>query len=201
MITEQLVKDFLKNASEEYVKVYEKRFQKVAKKAFLDGMYNMAGFIEADGDYQLEWGDPEDFRAIKLRNDIDNAVGHQMTLNQYQGRAMSTCMSSCSNFSYMMLNLVGEVGEFASKVAKEIRKGNIEIGATAMPNKIMPYMNEDEWWAKDEELMKEAGDILRQLAGLCTTMGWTLEEVAQKNLDKLSSRKKRGVIDGDGDNR
>ena len=201
MITEQLVKDFLKNASEEYVKVYEERFQKVAKKAFLDGMYNMAGFIEADGDYQLEWGDPEDFRAIKLRNDIDNAVGHQMTLNQYQGRAMSTCMSSCSNFSYMMLNLVGEVGEFASKVAKEIRKGNIEIGATAMPNKIMPYMNEDEWWAKETELMMEAGDILWQLAGLCTTMGWTLEEIAQRNLDKLSSRKKRGVIDGDGDNR
>ena len=201
MITEQLVKDFLKNASEEYVKVYEERFQKVAKKAFLDGMYNMAGFIEADGDYQLEWGDPEDFRVIKLRNDIDNAVGQPMTLNQYQGKAMSTCMSSCSNFSYMMLNLVGEVGEFASKVAKEIRKGNIEIGATAMPNKIMPYMNEDEWWAKETELMMEAGDILWQLAGLCTTMGWTLEEIAQRNLDKLSSRKKRGVIDGDGDNR
>lgn len=51
----RISKDFLKNASEEYVKVYEKRFQKVAKKAFLDGMYNMAGFIEADGDYQLEW--------------------------------------------------------------------------------------------------------------------------------------------------
>ena len=201
MITEQSVKDFLKNASEEYVKIYEDRFQKVAKKAFLDGMYNMAGFIESDGDYQLEWGDPEDYRVIKLRNDIDNAVGQPMTLNQYQGRAMSTCMSSCSNFSYMMLNLVGEVGEFASKVAKEIRKGNIEIGATAMPNKIMPYMNEDEWWAKDTELMMEAGDILWQLAGLCTTMGWTLEEIAQRNLDKLSSRKKRGVIDGDGDNR
>jgi NTP pyrophosphatase (non-canonical NTP hydrolase) len=201
MITEKSVKDFLKNASEEYVKIYEDRFQKVAKKAFLDGMYNMAGFIESDGDYQLEWGDPEDFRAIKLRNDIDNAVGQPMTLNQYQGRAMSTCMSSCSNFSYMMLNLVGEVGEFASKVAKEIRKGNIEIGATAMPNKIMPYMNEDEWWAKETELMMEAGDILWQLAGLCTTMGWTLEEIAQRNLDKLSSRKKRGVIDGDGDNR
>lgn len=201
MITEQSVKDFLKNASEEYVKVYEKRFQKVAKKAFLDGMYNMAGFIEADGDYQLEWGDPEDFRAIKLRNDIDNAVGQPMTLKQYQDKAMSTCMKTCNNFSYMMLNLVGEVGEFASKVAKEIRKGNIEIGATAMPNKIMPYMNEDEWWAKETELMMEAGDILWQLAGLCTTMGWTLEEIAQRNLDKLSSRKKRGVIDGDGDNR
>ena len=201
MITEESVKDFLKNASEEYVKVYEERFQKVAKKAFLDGMYNMAGFIEADGDYQLEWGDPEDFRAIKLRNDIDNAVGQPMTLNQYQDKAMSTCMNTCSNFSYMMLNLVGEVGELASKVAKEIRKGNIEIGATAMPNKIMPYMNEDEWWAKDTELMMEAGDILWQLAGLCYVMGWKLDDVAQKNLDKLASRKQRGVIDGDGDNR
>lgn len=124
-----------------------------------------------------------------------------MTLNEYQAQAMSTCMKSCDNFSYMMLNLVGEVGEFASKVAKEIRKGGIEIGATAMPNKIMPYMNEDEWWAKDVELMKEAGDILWQLAGLCKVMGWTLEDVAQGNLDKLASRKERGVIDGNGDNR
>ena len=125
----------------------------------------------------------------------------QMTLNEYQAKAMQTCMRSCDNFSYMMLNLVGEVGEFASKVAKEIRKGNIEIGATGMPNKIMPYMIEDDWWAKDEELMKEAGDILWQLSGLCVSMGWTLEEVAQMNLIKLASRAKRGKIDGDGDNR
>ena len=124
-----------------------------------------------------------------------------MTLNEYQEQAMTTCMKSCDNFSYMMLNLVGEVGEFASKVAKAIRKDNIEIGATAMPNKIMPYMNEDDWWAMDKELMKEAGDMLWQIAGLCKTMGWTLEEVAQTNLDKLSSRQQRGVINGDGDNR
>jgi hypothetical protein len=32
-------------------------------------------------------------------------------------------------------------------------------------------------------------------------MGWKLDDVAQKNLDKLASRKQRGVIDGDGDNR
>ena len=199
MITEQSAKDFLKNASEEYVKVYEKRFQKVAKKAFLDGMYNMAGFIEADGDYQLEWGDPEDFRAIKLRNDIDNAADQPMTLNQYQRSAMSTCMPSCSNFSYMMLNLVGEVGELASKVAKDIRKNDVTIGN--VKNDLTPDMPFDEWIERNEEYMKEAGDILWQLSGLCEVMGWTLEDVAQKNLDKLASRKQRGVIDGDGDNR
>ena len=117
----------------------------------------------------------------------------------YQEKAMTTCMESSNNFSYMFLNLVGEVGEFASKVAKEIRKGNLVIGATAMPNKIMPYLNEDEWWAKDEELMKEAGDILWQLSGLCSVMGWSLEEVAQMNLDKLAARKVAGTIDGNGD--
>lgn len=122
-----------------------------------------------------------------------------MELNMYQEKAMTTCMESSNNFSYMFLNLVGEVGEFASKVAKEIRKGNLVIGATAMPNKIMPYVNEDEWWAKDEELMKEAGDILWQLSGLCSVMGWSLEEVAQMNLDKLAARKVAGTIDGNGD--
>lgn len=34
-----------------------------------------------------------------------------MTLTDYQKQAMTTCMDSCNNFSYMMLNLVGEVGD------------------------------------------------------------------------------------------
>lgn len=199
MITEESVKDFLKNASEEYVKVYEERFQKVAKKAFYDGMYNMACFIESDGDYKLEWGDPEEFRAIKLRNDIDNASDIPLSLEQYQDRAMKTCMPSCDNFSYMMLNLVGEVGEFASKVAKDIRKchGNIDNCNLWMGLE----RDEDEREAREMELMHEAGDILWQLAGLCHVMRWSLEDVAKANLNKLSSRKQRGVIDGDGDNR
>ena len=45
-----------------------------------------------------------------------------MTLNEYQQQAMTTCLPEAENFSYMMLNLVGEVGEFAGKVAKAIRK-------------------------------------------------------------------------------
>lgn len=115
-----------------------------------------------------------------------------MELNEYQKQAMTTCMPSSENFSYMFLNLVGEVGEFASKVAKAIRKEEIEI-----------FENEidlvEDW--NDSDLRKEAGDILWQLSGLCTVMGWTLEEVARQNLDKLASRKERNVIDGEGDNR
>ena len=54
---------------------------------------------------------------------------------------------------------------------------------------------------EEDDLRKEAGDVLWQLSGLCSVMGWKLEDIAQDNLDKLLSRKERGVIDGNGDNR
>jgi NTP pyrophosphatase (non-canonical NTP hydrolase) len=110
-------------------------------------------------------------------------------MNEYQERAMTTCMPSCDNFSYMMLNLVGEVGELASKVAKAIRKENAMI----IQNQLL-RRTEDE-----ELLMLEAGDVLWQLSGLCKVMGWELEDIAQMNLDKLAKRKQAGTIDGSGD--
>lgn len=111
-------------------------------------------------------------------------------------------MPSCENFSYMMLNLVGEVGEFAGKVAKMIRKGEVEIDTLDdKTSDLFPMVYLPQWVYHQEELMKEAGDILWQLSGLCEVMGWNLEDVAQGNLDKLASRKARGVIDGNGDNR
>ena len=113
---------------------------------------------------------------------------------------MSTCMESSNNFSYMFLNLVGEVGEFASKVAKAIRKEQAAISAFKAND--LGYLERDDYAdEKKAELRKEAGDILWQLSGLCKVMGWSLEDVAQENLDKLASRKERGVIDGSGDNR
>ena len=118
-----------------------------------------------------------------------------MSLKEYQEKAMTTCMSSSENFSYMFLNLVGEVGEFASKVAKAIRKGNAEISH----NKLSRIGDTDMLAMQEEELKKEAGDILWQLSGLCTVMGWSLEDVAQMNLDKLAARKAVGTIDGSGD--
>ena len=121
-----------------------------------------------------------------------------MTLTEYQIKAMRTCMPSCHNFSYMMLNLVGEVGELASKVAKAVRKTQVTVSY----DDLKPLqMSKDEEAAFSEALMLEAGDVLWELAGLCDAMGWELEDIAQKNLVKLASRQKRGVIDGNGDNR
>lgn len=119
----------------------------------------------------------------------------ELTLNEYQKQAMTTCMPSSENFSYMFLNLVGEVGEFASKVAKAIRKGNAEISHS----KLSRIGDTDMLATQDEELKKEAGDILWQLSGVCSVMGWSLNEVAQMNLDKLAARKAVGTIDGNGD--
>ena len=95
----------------------------------------------------------------------------------------------------MMLNLVGEVGELASKVGKSIRKGNAEINNS----KLSMIGDTDMLWKQEQELKKEAGDCLWQLSGLCSVLGWSLEDVAQMNLDKLAARQAIGTIDGNGD--
>ncbi len=117
-----------------------------------------------------------------------------MNLGKYQELAMKTCMLESKNFSYMFLNMIGEMGEFASKVAKAIRKDQVYINGNHLVHP--PHVDFDE-----AELRKEAGDILWQLSGLCTVMGWSLEDVARENLKKLADRQKRNVIDGNGDNR
>lgn len=121
-----------------------------------------------------------------------------MELNMYQEQAMDTCMPTCDNISYMLLNLVGEVGEFASKIAKGIRKGEMMIKDNNLcldSEKVTKESLE----TLDKALMAEAGDILWELSGLCTIMGWDLEGVAEYNLKKLAERKKNGTIAGNGD--
>ena len=130
-----------------------------------------------------------------------------MTLNEYQKKAMSTCMESSKNVLYMLFNLQGEVGEFSSKIAKLIRKGkawfNVGEEPTSETEKFIHHNDNLLLISAKEadDLKKEAGDVLWQLSGLCTVMGWTLEEVAEENIAKLASRKERHVIDGNGDNR
>ena len=121
-----------------------------------------------------------------------------MELNVYQKKAMETCMPTCENISYMLLNLVGEVGEFSSKIAKGIRKGEMEINGNALCIDNRQFTGES-LERLDESLMAECGDICWQLSGLCTIMGWDLEEVAEYNLKKLAERKKNGTIAGNGD--
>lgn len=126
-----------------------------------------------------------------------------LTLNEYQDKAMSTCMPESDNLFYMLANLVGEVGEFASKAGKHMRKGKLHITTTERDEEGR-ILHTQIWNITDEErklLRDELGDIQWQLAGLAHVMGFSLEEVAEKNLEKLASRKQRNLIDGDGDER
>lgn len=133
-----------------------------------------------------------------------------MDFREYQVRAMSTCMDTSRNMSYMGWGLVGETGEFASKIAKGIRKNEYYIGKSMddvdYPSDSdlhynLPLLEDEEWLKKENDLKAELGDILWFVAGIAEVMGWGLEDVALCNLEKLASRKRRGVIEGDGDNR
>ena len=144
---------------------------------------------------------------MSKENNTPQAEGAPMTLAQYQQQAMTTCLPESENFSYMMLNLVGEVGELASKVAKMIRKGQVVFRTdgnllTASKNGFKTQDADcDEQTQRERDMQLEAGDILWQLSGLCSVMGWQLEDIARQNLTKLADRKQRHVIDGSGDHR
>lgn len=110
-----------------------------------------------------------------------------MTLDEYQKRALTTVITNNDPFKdilHWVLGITGEAGEVAEKIKKIIRDKNSVIS------------EEDK-----QELIKEVGDVLWYIAVLTHDLGYTLEDVAAKNLDKLSSRKSRGVLRGEGDNR
>lgn len=115
-----------------------------------------------------------------------------MTLNEYQDRAMETRLPSCENDMYMLFGLVEEVGELAGKISKGIRKENVGINV----NKIQFLKGTKFDTAEEisEQIKSELSDCQWFIAGLARQFGWTLEEVAQYNLDKLAKRKESGTI-------
>jgi NTP pyrophosphatase (non-canonical NTP hydrolase) len=102
------------------------------------------------------------------------------TLNDYQAAAMSVRLES-ADAAYAVLGLAGEVGEVYSLAAKAIRDG-----------KKFDY---------DQNIKKELGDVLWFIAAIAADNGFTLEDVAQSNINKLFKRKEDGTLQGSGDNR
>ena len=109
-----------------------------------------------------------------------------MTPNEYQTAALSTAIypNMGQNFVYPALGLVGEAGEVADKLKKVIRDNG---GVLTDPVR--------------DAVAKELGDVLWYVSVLAYEMDYDLNEIAQINIDKLNSRKERGVLSGSGDNR
>ena len=121
-----------------------------------------------------------------------------LRLNQYQEKAMATCMATSANPLYMLFMLGEEIGELQGKFSKAIRKGWISF----VDNQILVHQDKvdvDEFATWLDLVKKELGDILWGVAGVAHVMRWTLEDVGQGNLDKLAARKQAGTIDGKGD--
>lgn len=118
-----------------------------------------------------------------------------MNFNEYQQLANITAIypgkGETLGLSYVALGL-GESGEVQGKVKKMIRDGY-------------------DRHSKGEELAKynearanikaELGDQLWYIANMATELGFTFEEIAEYNVNKLKSRQQRGVLGGSGDNR
>lgn len=102
-----------------------------------------------------------------------------MNIEEYQKKAWETALETAKNPAYMVANLTSEAGEVAGKYAKWIRDGVLD----------------------EEGLQKEMGDVFWQLAGLSTVMGWSLSDIASKNLKKLADRQSRLTLGGSGDDR
>ena len=104
----------------------------------------------------------------------------------YQDKADETAIypNKGDNLYYPALGLAGEAGEVCEKVKKIMRdKGGVLSEADAL------------------EISKELGDVLWYLSALACEINVALSTVAEDNIDKLHSRKERGMLQGSGDNR
>ena len=101
-----------------------------------------------------------------------------MDFDQYQRKASETAIYPEENaVQFLSLGINGESGEVAEKVKKSVRDG------------------------KELELKKELGDVLWYLSALASELDLSLEEIAEKNIEKIKDREKRNLLKGEGDKR
>ena len=123
-----------------------------------------------------------------------------MKLNEYQQEARKTAIYPKKySIMYPALGLAGEAGETCEKVKKLIRDDNfdLEYFCSGIIDEELP----EEWYNKRDEIEKEIGDLMWYIANLADDFGLKLENIAQKNIDKLKSRQERNKLKGSGDNR
>jgi len=104
-----------------------------------------------------------------------------MTFNEYQTNVGLTRLKT-ANDTYCFLNLAAEAGEVLSLEAKLIRDGG-----------------DYEYYRQN--LKKELGDVLWDIAAIASDHGFSLASIAETNIEKLQGRMARNTIKGNGDDR
>ena len=110
----------------------------------------------------------------------------KITFDEYQSKTVETAIypKIGHHVIYPTLGLADEAGEVAGKIKKIFRDND-------------GHFDDD----RVNAISKELGDVLWYLSQVATELGLSLGEIASENLEKLSDRKKRNVLKGDGDNR
>lgn len=110
-----------------------------------------------------------------------------MTFDEYQAKALTTAHKhpdSLMDKTIWAMGISGEAGEVIEKWKK-----------------IVAYKEGKTTQTDLDELAKELGDVVWYIAVMAHSLGLSLDDIMQRNLDKLASRQKRDVIKGQGDNR
>lgn len=108
-----------------------------------------------------------------------------MTGKEYKQKAMVTANPDATKF------LLAKIEECA-KVGIDLGKGlNAALGLTGEAGEFNDMCKK--WIFHDRELdtehlKKELGDVCWYIALACDAFGWDLDEILQKNIDKLSAR-------------
>lgn len=107
------------------------------------------------------------------------------TFQQYTGETITyPTDTEEASINYCVLGLTGEAGEISEKWKKVIRDNE---------GILTPEIR--------EAMALEVGDVLWYVARLAAHLGYSLEDIAHRNVQKLESRKQRDVLRGSGDNR
>ena len=110
-----------------------------------------------------------------------------MTFDEYQKQALTTAHNTHEPLMEKTIWAMGVAGE-AGEVLEKWKK-------------IVAY-NEGKISQQDkDELAKELGDVVWYVAVMAHSLGLSFDDIMQRNVTKLKSRKARGVITGKGDNR
>lgn len=112
-------------------------------------------------------------------------MAYFISFEEYQKEASETAIYPTQHsIVYPALGLANEAGEVLGKVKKVLRDHNGDFTLQ-----------------QRESIADEIGDVLWYLAALCEDLGTPLERIANKNVEKLRSRKERGKLGGSGDYR
>ncbi|MFZ5982700.1 MAG: nucleoside triphosphate pyrophosphohydrolase family protein [Patescibacteria group bacterium] len=109
-----------------------------------------------------------------------------MDFNEYQKKSRKSFIypKPGKNLIFPVLGLCGESGEVAEKVKKLIRDKGSRIDNSTK-----------------EGLKEELGDVIWYVSQIASELEIPLEEIINKNIQKISDRKKRKVLHGSGDRR